>query len=79
MSCIIESYTGNLLRSDELSPSSLYGSSSAESGSTLERDPSNMASGAHAQEPLSKEREEELENWMSEIKSFIRSIDVNRL
>lgn len=79
MSCIIESYTGNFLSSDDLSPSSLYGNSSAESGSSLERDPSKMPSGAHAQEPLSKEREEELENWMSEIKSFIRSIDVNNL
>ena len=79
MNSIIECNTGNLFRNDEFAPSSLYGSFSPESGKGHEQKAPNISSKDQQGEPLSKEREEELENWMTEIKTFIRSIDVNNL
>ncbi len=74
----LESYNGNLLKGTEFAPGSFENPSQG-GGGVPNQTPSPLPARQQDKEPLSKEREAELEAWMSEVKSFIRSIDINNL
>lgn len=56
-----------------------FTSSHRSGGEAHNPEPLNMPGRVHEKELISKEREEELDAWMIQVKNFIRNIDISSL
>ena len=71
-------FHSGLYRGNDLSGGGIGAANPAETQMPT-RTPVNIDVRPDQNDKLSKEREQELESWMEEVKAFIRKIDVNNL
>lgn len=73
-----ELFRTGLYRGNDLSGGGIGAASRGETPLSP-RTPVNLEFQSEQNDKLSKEREQELESWMEEVKAFIRQIDVTKL